>query len=140
MGQCYAMHAYLLGAYQATRRGPLALADQDRWRAEYDQICQQADEEELHALVFFKKDGRAGRSKGSKGHNLLERLTGHQAAVLAFAFEPAVPFTNNQAERDLRPAKVKQKVSNCFRTFRVSLLCPYFGLYLHHEKEQTEHS
>lgn len=111
-----AMHAYLLRAYQATRCGPLTLADQGRWRAEYEQLCQQADAEEIPTLVFFKKDGSTGGSKRTKGRNLLARLLDHQAAVLAFAFEDGVPFTNNQAERDLRPAKVKQKVSNCFRT------------------------
>lgn len=48
-----------------------------------------------------------GRSRQSKGRNLLNRSVEHQAAVLAFGFKVGVPFTNNQAERDLRPAKVK---------------------------------
>jgi len=110
------IHAYLLRAYQATRCGPIGLADQDRWRLEYEHLCHLADVEEFPALVFFRKDGTTGRSSRTKGRNLLERLIQHQAAVLAFAFEEGVPFTNNQAERDLRPVKVKQKVSNCFRT------------------------
>ena len=52
--------------------------------------------------------------KGTKGWNLLICLKKHQKAVLAFAFNEEVPFTNNQAERDLRPAKTKQKVASCF--------------------------
>ena len=64
-----------------------------------------------------KTPGKRGRYKRTKGRNLVERLIREQDAVLAFAFNKDVPFTNNLAERDIRPAKVKQKISNCFRTF-----------------------
>ena len=64
-----------------------------------------------------KYKSRRGRAKGTKGRNLLIRLKKHQEAVLAFAFHEHVPFTNNQAERDLRPAKAKQKIAGSFRTF-----------------------
>lgn len=111
-----AMHRYLLEAYKASRQGPIVAPERVHWQYCYEQLCGQADEEEVPPLVFFKADGRTGRAKRSKGRNLLERLVRHQQAVLAFAFEPGVPFTNNQAERDLRPVKVKQRVSGCFRT------------------------
>ena len=47
---------------------------------------------------------------------MLNRLKKYENEVLVFAFKVDVPFTNNQAERDLRPAKVKQKVGGGFRT------------------------
>lgn len=52
----------------------------------------------------------------SDAHNLWERLKNHESAVLLFSKNSNVSFTNNRAERDLRMAKVKQKVSGCFRT------------------------
>ena len=62
-----------------------------------------------------KPSGRRGKLAKSDAHNLLERLQVRESAVLLFAKKPHVSFTNNRAERDLRMAKVKQKVSGCFR-------------------------
>ena len=39
----------------------------------------------------------------------------HETAVLIFARNADVAFTNNPAERDLRTSKIEQKVSGCFR-------------------------
>lgn len=107
------MKALLLDLYRASDKGRGSLAKEQMapYLARYAAICKQADQQEPPP----QKPPR-GKSKRSKGRNLLERLVKHKQAVLAFAMHPEVPFTNNQAERDIRPVKGKIKTAGCFRT------------------------
>jgi transposase len=125
------MHALMLRMYKASDYGKGTLKDPLPVLLEYDEICQQGQQQEPPAQTNgpglarpglarpgLARPGlaRPGRPKKTKGRNLLERFIQHKEAITAFALQEEVPFTNNQAERDLRPAKIKQKVSGCFRT------------------------
>src|SRR5262249_9074712 len=57
-----------------------------------------------------------GPKKQSASKNLLDALLQRAEQVLAFLDDLSLPFTNNQAERDLRMIKVQQKISGTFRS------------------------
>lgn len=87
-----------------------------RWLVQiYDKIIEQG-------LTFHTAQtplpckGKQGRQPRRTGHNLLLRLLHYKEDALRFLYDPTVPFTNNDAERDLRMMKCKQKISGGFRT------------------------
>jgi transposase len=95
--------------------GPVAQDKAERINAVYDRLVQKG-------LAFHEGQPslggkpKRGRQKKRIGHNLLIRLRDYKADALRFMFEAQVPFTNNQAEQDIRMMKVQQKISGGFRS------------------------
>ena len=56
------------------------------------------------------------KEKQTPSQNLWNRFVKYDDRILAFLEHPDIPFDNNQAERDIRMTKVKQKVSGTFRS------------------------
>ena len=104
----------MLGCLLALDKMPRPLNDSEHARVNHRLILDRSDQEEPPPPP--RQPGQRGRVKQSKARNLLDRLRKHEQGVLAFAFESGIPYTNNQAERDLRPAKVNQKISGGIRT------------------------
>jgi transposase len=104
---------------RAVAQGKVALSEDCARRivAVYDAILKRGFAFHDAQPPLARRPGARGRSPKRVGHNLLQRLRDHKAAVLRFVFDLAVPFTNNQAEQDIRMMKVKMKISGGFRSW-----------------------
>ena len=92
---------------------PIGRARLVHLRQRYESILQEGEKANPPSSI---RKGARGRVKQAPAVNLLKRLRQHSEDVLRFLENLAVPFDNNQAERDIRMPKLKQKTSGCFRT------------------------
>lgn len=97
------------------RTGPAAAPQLAAWTRKYQAVLREGFAENLEPQPP-PGPRRRGRPKHTKAQNLLLRLQQHESSVLAFLHDSRIPFSNNQAEQDLRMMKVQQKISGAFRT------------------------
>ena len=72
----------------------------------------------LHEEMPPLQSGKRGRQKRRIGHNLALRLQNYKEGCLRFLTDPRTPFSNNEAERDIRMGKLRQKISGGFRSMQ----------------------
>ena len=94
--------------------GTLPTEIQKRRIKRYQEIIKSANPE--CPIIMPAKGSGKNKVKQTKERNLLNRLRDYEDQVLFFMKIKEVPFTNNQAERDIRMIKVHQKVSGQFKT------------------------
>lgn len=72
------------------------------------------------ALARSRTDNRDKNTELARhARTLARRFEEHREVILRFTTDLAVPFTNNTAERDIRPVKVQQRTSGgCWRTLQ----------------------
>jgi hypothetical protein len=116
MGRKWAkrMRRFLIWGNHLKKQGQLDTSTIAALMQQYDTILNKASWEEPPDIPT--ELGKRGRKAKNKSKRLIETLQQKKEQTLRFLLYPKVPFDNNQAERDLRMIKVKQKISGCFRT------------------------
>ncbi|NET30970.1 MAG: IS66 family transposase [Cyanothece sp. SIO1E1] len=107
---------YQVEALKAQGEKALSSEDLAAFEIRYEAILEQGLAENPMSTPLPEGGKKRGRAKRSPPRNLLERLKAQKASVLGFMYDFTIPFDNNQAERDLRMMKLKQKISGCFRS------------------------
>ena len=97
----------------ARRRGlqQLAPMHQRAFAARYDALVADG--------VVANPQPASGRKRNyveRRSFNLVTAFGTHRKAILRYMYDLDVSWTNNQAERDLRPTKLHRKISGCFRS------------------------
>jgi transposase len=115
------MHDFLLDLHEACKEWralqltSVPAIERDEWVTRYFEILASGYAAQPPPPVPSPLKQK-GRRKQSKAKNLLDALLSRADQVLALLDDLSIPFTNNQAERDLRMAKVQQKIAGTFRS------------------------
>lgn len=94
---------------------PLPEVYKKQWENAYDLLLREASDG-LQVNYTEHQQTERKSMRRSPARNLLDRLVMHREKILFFLRDPRVPFDNNQAERDLRMIRVKEKISGLFRS------------------------
>ena len=79
-------------------------------------IFEQTGEKWAENMKKLLCDAKQLKEQQERELTLWDRFVRNKDAILGFLTHADIPFDNNEAERDIRMAKVKQKVSGTFRT------------------------
>lgn len=109
--------------------------DADKFAEEFEGILKRGRSEMSSLIVSVVNKGKV-RGKQHPALNLCNRMLRLKKEILLFMYDFDIPFTNNEAERDLRMAKVHQKVSGCFRSERGARNYALFRSYILTIKKQ----
>lgn len=107
-GMCHAKNVEMAEGKEA-----FSEAELQGYMAQYDEIVAKGLKVNP---VPERKPGQRGRQKRGKIRCLLDRFQDCKEDILRFATDWKVPYTNNAAEQAIRFARIKEKVSGCFRS------------------------